>query len=200
MHILLLFAATATVAIAVFSSQESEHHHWEYFGLYDVTTIDKEYTLFLQKHADTEHDFSLELLLLTTSSLDEEGLEEAEEMAEEISKSDGEYTISEMSFYLQGGQLTEFSFGNTSWVATAQLNFTSVGSYALFLGHALEELHYGGDCLRDPDGLMVTPVLSEHGEHSEHEDDDGDDSPEWGITLAGTSAVYMMIINFIIIM
>ena len=199
MHIFLVIA-TAAVAIASFSSEESEHHHWEYVGLYDVTTIDKEYTLLLQKHADTEHDFSLELLLLTASSLDEEGLEEAEEMAEEISESDGEYAISEMSFYLQTGQLTEFSFGNTSWVATVQLNFTSVGSYALFLGHGLEELCDGGDCLRDSDGLIFNPVLSEHGEHSEHEDDDDDDSPEWGITFAGTVVVWAAVFTGVLLL
>lgn len=174
---------------ALINCEEDEHEHvghWEWAGVYQVSDYQLGHNLIIEKGGEIDANFTIEVLVVATSSGDEEGLEEAEEEAEHIGENNNETSVSGNYVDISVDTVYEVGMGDESWVTTLNIQFPSNGYYTLFLEHGMDEL-CAGDCFRDSLGEHMDPLFVEEG----HEDEESDKTnAEWGLTMAGCFVVW----------
>ena len=181
------------------ASEEDTHDHWEWAGLYHITDSRLGHTLIVQRGEGVDIDFHMKILAVPSPSGDDDGLEEAEKAAEEITEQQEPTEVSGSTVDIAMETLYELSQSNTTWLTSVHFRFPADGFYAVFLEHDIDEL-CESDCFRDSTGAHLEPLVVESA-HSEHFDDDHDsNSADWGSTMAGTFVVWATVFSGIILL
>ena len=99
-----------------------EHDHWEYAAIYDTSTGDLSHSLLIEKPLDGSELFKLDLLIVPASSGDEDGLELAEVLAEQLKETQTPIEIRAAHFWVEKEMLYEISLHNESWITAVSFN------------------------------------------------------------------------------
>lgn len=208
--LVVLLAGLATQLSQGSEEHEHEHEHehghghghaFEWVGIFEIPDAGYGHSLVIQRVEGMDADFSMLFLALPADSGDDEGLEAAEEEAEELLETTNATKTSGIDIRMAVGVPYEVSFSNISWVAGLNVRFPTSGLYAIFLEHGMEELCLSGECFRDAAGMVLEPLVSEGGhDHEHHSDGHSDDEVDWGSTMGGTIVVWLVVFSGIVLL
>lgn len=173
-----------------------EHDHWEYAAIYDTSTGDLSHSLLIERPFDGSELFKLDLLIVPASSGDEDGLEMAEVLAEQLKETQTPIEIRAAHFWVEKEILYEISLHNESWITAVSFNLANAAYYAIFLSHHMDEL-CSSHCIRDSNGFHLEPLFVETGQSVHH---DPKKSVDWESTIGGALVVWTAVFAGILLL
>lgn len=180
-----LFLLSLMCLRCIFVCAEEEHQHsWEWSGIFSIDQANN-YIWSAEKTDGNYAEKSMKILVLVTNSANEDGLEEVEELAEQLFEGSAITVFAQNQTTITSGALHRMVFDDFSWASFFPLEFTNSGYWAVFAEHDPSEFESSFHFFRDTTGEDIDPLFE-----SSHSSETADNQ-RIGLTIGACCVVWL---------